>query len=78
MQRYVSSGMRTLVNDLDLDHSRLLSPFTSRLSSWKSIQASLASSVASVDLSGINKNLKNTVQSTRERFGQVDPNDVTE
>jgi hypothetical protein len=46
--------------------------------SWKNIQASLTASVASVDLSGINKNLKNTVQSTRERFGQVDPNDVTE
>ncbi|KAH8078981.1 putative cytoplasm protein [Filobasidium floriforme] len=48
------------------------------MQSWKNIQASLTASVASVDLSGINKNLKNTVQSTRERFGQVDPNDVTE
>lgn len=62
-----------------LSGSQLI-PFlsTSFIHSWKNIQASLTASVASVDLSGINKNLKNTVQSTRERFGQVDPNDVTE
>jgi hypothetical protein len=31
-----------------------------------------------VDMAGITRNLKNTVQSTRERLGQVDPSEVTE
>lgn len=45
---------------------------------FKNLTGALNSSLNSVDVSGLTKGFKSTVQSTRERLGQVDPNDVTE
>ncbi|ORY32297.1 BAR domain-containing family protein [Naematelia encephala] len=43
-------------------------------SSWKNFTASLPA----VDVSGVSKNLRNTVQLTRERLGNVGPDGITE
>jgi len=48
------------------------------MNSWRSIQASLQASVNQVDVSALSKGLQNTVQSTKERLGRVDPSEVTE
>ncbi|KAJ9116306.1 hypothetical protein QFC22_004746 [Naganishia vaughanmartiniae] len=45
---------------------------------FKHLTGALNSSLNSVDVSGLTKNFKSTVQSTRERLGQVDPSEVTE
>jgi len=49
------------------------------MNSWRNLTTSLPSvNMPAVDMAGITRNLKNTVQSTRERLGQVDPSEVTE
>jgi hypothetical protein len=45
---------------------------------FKNLTGALNNSLHSVDVSGLTKNFKSTVQSTRERLGQVDPSEVTE
>jgi hypothetical protein len=45
---------------------------------FKNLTGALNSSLNSVDVSGLTKGFKSTVQSTRERLGQVEEGEVTE